>query len=167
MPRFVRLSLIAWLILAGGLRAQYPVEDPPRPYKPLHPTTKAELDRLEAIKLFAVAIKKERDNRLLEATHLYEEAVRLDPKSPAPLRALVPLYLALDRVEDAFIVCRKVLELDPNDHDTGYLYGRQLRAQNRPKEALEVLTRVVAMPKLGDHLDLKAQVHHDLAILYE
>jgi tetratricopeptide (TPR) repeat protein len=169
MPRFALPSVLltAWLSTAGALSAQYVAEDEAKPLKPVHPTTAAEEQHLRAVKIYGLAVQRERDNHLLEAISLYEEAARLDPKSPAPLKALVPLYLALDRLDDAYASCEKVLKLDPGDYETGYLYARQLRLHDKPKEALAVLRRLVALPKLRKRPDVKGQVLFDVGVLQE
>jgi tetratricopeptide (TPR) repeat protein len=169
MRRFAQTSVIlsAWLLTVGPLSAQYLAEDKPKPHVPVKPTTVAEAQRLEAVKVYALAAQKERDNHLLEAATLYEEAARLDPKSPAPLKALIPLYLALDRIDDAFAHCEKVLERDPNDYETGYLYARQLRVHEKSSEALVILERIVGIPKLKNRPDVKGQLLFDIGVLDE
>ena len=96
----------------------------------------------------------------LRPLRAYEEAARLDPDAAAPLRALAPIYLALDRTDDALEACRKALELDPDDYDTASFYGRQLRAVNKVKEAIAVLQRTAALPGMKERPDLRLQICH-------
>jgi tetratricopeptide (TPR) repeat protein len=168
MSFFVRTFLgpVALLLVPPTLRAQLG-EDKPPIHVPARPATRAELDRLEALKLYAVAVLQERDGRLIEAVRTYEEARRLDPDAVAVHRGLAGLYLGLDRADDALAACRRVLELDADDVATGYLYSRQLRLQNKAAEALPVLVRIAALPALKDRPDLLVQVQFDLGVLYE
>jgi tetratricopeptide (TPR) repeat protein len=141
--------------------------DPPTRHVPIKPVTRQELDHLEAVKLYGRGMALEHQNRLLEATRTFEEARRLDPDSAAVHRALVPLYFALDRLDDALASCQRVLELDPNDFETGYRYARHLRVLGRHKEAMAVLTRIAQCPRLKDRLEVRAQIFYDLGQLQE
>jgi tetratricopeptide (TPR) repeat protein len=168
MPRLVASSL-AGLLLVGlsPLFAQPTDVDPPARHVPVKPATRQELDRLEALKLYALGAIQEHQSRLIEATHTYEQARRLDPESPAILRTLISLYFALDRTDDALAACRRVLELDPDDYDTGFRYARQLRGRGDTKEALTVLTRAAASPRSKEQLEIRAQIYNDLAQMQE
>ena len=161
-----RLALLAAALVVAPLCAQVPT-DPPTVHVPAKPADRRELDHFEALKAFALGAISERHNRLIEAVHAYEEAVRLDPNAAAPLRALAPLYLAVDRADDALEAYRKAIELDPDDVETGYSYGRQLRAANKPKDAIAVLERTAARPSVKDRPELRLQIHTDLGSLYE
>src|SRR4051794_20073093 len=102
----LRLAACAALAVALPLYAQQ-ADDPPTVHAPARPADRRELDHVEALKAFARGAVAEHDNRLLEAVAAYEEAVRLDPDAAAPLRALAPLYAALDRSDDALDAYRK------------------------------------------------------------
>jgi len=169
MSRLVASSLAGAALLVGlsPLSAQSPEVDPLTRHVPIKPATRQELDHLEAVKLYGLGAIAERQNRLIEATHTFEEALRLDPESAAIHRTLLALYFALDRIDDALASCRRVLELDPGDYEIGYRYGRQLRALGQTKEARAVLARTAACPQLKDRLDIRAQVFYDLGMLQE
>jgi len=157
-----------WALLAAApLFAQVPAADKPAPAAPARPASRQDLDHTEALKRYGQGLVREKHSQLLAAIRCYEEAARLDPDAAAPLKALVPLYLGVDRVEDALSCCRRAIELDPDDYDTGYLYGRQLRLLGRPQEAAAALARVAARPGLKEHPELRAQVCNDLGMLYE
>src|SRR5438105_4551087 len=96
--RFWLLSMAS--LAAAPLCAQEPAALPPV-HVPARPADRRELDHVEALKAFALGAVAERGHRLVEAVRAYEEAARLDPDAAAPLRALAPLYLALDRADDA------------------------------------------------------------------
>ncbi len=168
MSRLVVSSLAAWLLVAlKPAAAQTTDADPPTRHAPVKPATRQELDHLEAVKLYGKGVALEHQNRLIEATRTFEAARRLDPDSATIHRALVPLYFALDRLDDALTSCRRVLELDPGDYETGYRYARHLRALGRHKEASIILERTAACPRLKDSLEVRAQVFYDLGQLQE
>jgi tetratricopeptide (TPR) repeat protein len=173
MPWSARLALASvlsatFLLIGGPVLAQpVPESDRPARHVPARPATRRELDHREALRLYGLGMVHERRNRLLEAVRTLEEARRLDPDSAAIHKALIPLYVALDRVEDALGSCRQVLEIDPDDYQTGFLYARQLRALNRSSDARAVLARTVRAESLKTRPDLAAQAWFDLAVLSE
>lgn len=169
MPSSARLGLALALLAAAapGVRAQGPVSDRPEPFTPARPETREQLNRREAVTLYGLGALHEHNNRLLEAVRAYEGAARLDPEAAAPLKALVPLYLALDRLDDALAACRKALDLDPGAYETWHLYARQLRVHGRPKEAAAALDRALACPGLKERPELRVRIAFDLAVLRE
>lgn len=169
MARFYLLALLLVLVLSGReCRAQelYP-EDRPTVLVPLKPETRAESDRREARKLFARALLKQQEDRLLDALGDFEKARQLDPQSAKITRTLVPLYLALGRHEDALTACRKTLENDPADLETWFLYARQLKQLGRTQEALAALDKGVGSTAAEDRLDILVQMHFERGILRE
>jgi tetratricopeptide (TPR) repeat protein len=166
-PRLALLLALVPVLTISPLRAEPGGEEKPAPFKPLHKTTAEENNHREAQKLFALGLLRQRQDRLVEAQHLLEQASKLEPDTAPIYKALVPLYLALGRGEEAMLACRKTLDLDPDDHDTWYLYGRQLRDDGRFKEAIEALTKGSACSNVGEHLDLLVQMQFDLGTLHE
>ena len=163
-----RFGLAALVLVGSSALAQGPPgEDRPRPHVPLKPATKQDLDHAEALKLYARAVAAEQDSRLLEAIKSYEAAARLDPDAAAPHKALVPLYFAVDRADDAFAACRRVLELDPGDFEIAYLYARQLRVQGRTKDAAAAFEKALQCPALKERPDFHVQIAFDLGVLQE
>jgi tetratricopeptide (TPR) repeat protein len=159
------LTPLALLVAVAGVRAQ--AEDRPGRFVPLKPATRQELDRAEAVKLYGLAVAHEHNNRLLEAIRVLEEARRLDPEAPAPLKALAPLYLAIDRMDDALAVCHRILELDPDEYEMAYLLARQLRVLDRRTEAVGILEKTAARPGLKERPELRLQINLDLGLLQE
>jgi tetratricopeptide (TPR) repeat protein len=170
MPRTV-VSVAVALLTANLLPGQPPEAGPaaerPALHVPLRATTKAELDHLEAVTLCGLAALQEKQNRLVEASRTLEAARRLDPDAIPPIKALIPIYLALDRGDDALAGCRRVLEVNPDDCDIAYLYSRQLRVRGQLSEARAVLERAAASPAVGERLELEAQICFDLGVLCE
>jgi tetratricopeptide (TPR) repeat protein len=165
-PRWALIGLV--LVLAGPMLAQAPSDrEKPLPLEVKAPISRADLDHREAQRLYAQGLLDERKNRLVEAVRALEAAARLDPDAPAIPRALAPLYLALDRGDDAIAACRRTLALDREDYQTGYLLARQLRGLDRDKEAIAVLQKTVKAKKLRERPDQAAQLWFDLGLLQE
>src|SRR5262249_11489215 len=82
-------------------------------------------------------------------------------------RAMVPIYLALGRADDALTACRKTLELDPGDHETWFVLARQLREQGQVKESAQALEKGVACPSAQESLDVLVQMYFDLGNLQQ
>lgn len=165
ITRWASIGLV--IVLVGRLGAQMTPEDRPTRHVAVRAVSRAELDRLEARRLYGLAALQEHKNRLVEAVSSYEAAQRLDPDSLAIPRALLLVYLALDRTEDAFLAAQKVLRLDPGDYHTAFLYARQLRGIDRRKEAETVLELASRSPRLMERPDLAAQIWFDLGLLRE
>src|SRR5437764_1785563 len=115
MPLSARLflgslgALVAWT--AGG-RAQESPGDKPGPLPSIKPFTRDDLDHRESLKLYTMGLLQEQDNRLLEAVRTFEQARHLDPEAIPLYKKLIPLYLALERTDDALTACRRALDLD-------------------------------------------------------
>lgn len=163
-------SCLALIVLLGttlaDLRAQ-DFSDRPAPLTPRQARAQKELDHLEALKLYGMGLFCERDSRLLEALQKFEEAVKIDPEAGPLHRILIPLYLALNRNDEALAACRKTLDCDPDDFEIWYLYGRQLKGKGQPKEASAALTRALACPGLKEQADQFVQIALDLGALAE
>jgi tetratricopeptide (TPR) repeat protein len=155
----IRPGLVLGVLLAASAA---PAQSPA-----LRAPTRTELDQREAQRLYARALLQERDSRLIEAIESLEKALRLDPDSAHLHRAIVPLYLAVDRADDALQACSKALDLEAGDYETWYLYARQLKVQNETQKAIAALRRAVACPGLKDRPDMRLQVQFDLGVLHE
>ncbi len=160
-------AAVALLLLAGpALLAQ--IDGGPTPlHVPKSPPAKEALARREALRLYGAALVHERNNRLLEAAAHFEKAAKLDPESAAIARALVPLYLALDRGDDAVKAGEKVLTLDPDDHVTASVLARWMRRGGDLKGAMAMLRAAGRSKTLGRRPDQRAQVWFDLAQMQE
>jgi tetratricopeptide (TPR) repeat protein len=150
------------------LRAQTTqLEDRPEVFVPVRPLTPQESDEREARKLYALGEMRLRDDRLVDATRIFEQALPFDPDATPIHKALVPLYLALGRSNDALGACRKILDLDPADYETWVIYAKQLKNRGELKAARTALTRAVGCKGLAERLDLRLQLLYDLGLLCE
>jgi tetratricopeptide (TPR) repeat protein len=141
-------------------------QEPPRVVEG-GPKTAEDGDRLEAVKLFAEARAHERRREYASAVRLLERARQLDPRSAEVCKELVPLYLLLERVDDALECSRGAAELAPDDHPARYLYARQLRRHERNDEAIKVLAELAGAVDSQANPDLFVDVLMDLGSLYQ
>ncbi len=136
------LAALLALALAAPARAE-----PPAP--PPDPEQGRRLAR-EALAQYGLGVLQRRQDRLAAAARSLEQAVRLDPEAVPPRLALVPLYNALGRPNDAAAAAAAVLLLDPSQADTWRALAGLLHEMKRTPEAVSVLSRCVATPELAD-----------------
>jgi tetratricopeptide (TPR) repeat protein len=161
-------TLLTLLAAALPASAQLPeLEEQPALYVPVRPWTPQELNRQAALKVYALGVLCERDEHLLEALDHYEASLKLDPEALPVMRALLLLYIAVDRQDESLALTRKVLQGDPNDYRTSYVAARLLRSRNQFPEACDVLLTGLKSPRLAERPDLHQQMEFDLGILYE
>jgi tetratricopeptide (TPR) repeat protein len=165
--RWLALFTLVTAACTGARAQEQPPDDRPTPFVPLQPETRQDHDRRESLKQYVLGLLCQREDRLLEALSAFERAAKLDPQAGPVQQALIPMYLALDRAGSALAATRKALELIPDDHETWYLYARQLRTQGQFAEAAAALRKAVACPSLTDRPDLSHQLYLDLGVLLE
>jgi tetratricopeptide (TPR) repeat protein len=117
--------------------------------------------------LYGKGLALQHRTSLVEAMRTLEKARRLDPESAAIARALMPLYLALERRDEALACGRRALELEPADAVTAYELAQQLRARGKTEEAVDVLAQAAGSPRLKERPELRLQILFDLASLHE
>jgi tetratricopeptide (TPR) repeat protein len=171
MSRFSRacVALLA-LTLSGAplVHAQSPLSaDRDLPRVDPRPQTRTEARHAEALTLYSVGLLHERANRLVQAVKTLEEARDLDPDAAPIHKALVSLYLALDRDDAALAASQRILELTPGDAESWYLYARQLKAHDKTRASVAALIRGIACPCLRDMPELHMQMGFDLGVLCE
>ena len=74
-----------------------------------------------------------------KAMRSYEDSLRLDPQAVPVMKALLLLYIAIERYDDAIALARRALEQDPHDYHISFLYARQLRSKGKLEEACAIL----------------------------
>ena len=160
-------------LFAPLLHGQTPAEDRPEVFKApvLTPQEtehlKVEKRSREARTLFALGVMRHRGDRWLEAVTLLERVVKLEPDAAEAYRALIPLYLALAREEDALDACRKVLQLDPGDASAAYQLAKLQKADGKPREAIAALRSVAEIDRSKEQPELLYFILSDLAELQE
>ena len=143
------------------------LEDQPATFVPLRPQTTEEHDREEATRLFAAARALEDRHRLNEALDRLEEALKIEPESPAILGRLSRINLLLGRVDQAVTVAKTLIEVDPGDSRTlALLVNHYLERKNDPASAEALLKKVAENPKLDKSSPGYFLLQRDLGDLY-
>jgi tetratricopeptide (TPR) repeat protein len=152
---------------ANGQAEQPSLENPSDTFVPLRPRTQQELAQREALTLYGLGYLRQREDRLIEAMHLFEEALQLDPQSCPLRKALIPLYMALGRSPEALAASSQALNLDPEDYQTWSIYAQQLKNHGRLPEARAALSRALACSGVADLPELRVQLYFDLGVWCE
>jgi tetratricopeptide (TPR) repeat protein len=160
-------SCFLLFILSSGIQAQENRLRLPAPFVPRRPVSLQDMNHREALELYGIGMWCVENNRLLEAVDHLENAAKLEPAAAPIAKALIPLYLALDRAEDALAACKNHLKSNPDDYDIWHLYAGQLKGQGRMEEAIAAMTRAAACPSSPGHSHQFAQIWFDLGILQE
>lgn len=171
MPHVARTVLALGLLFTFALppvaaQRHQPPEDIPA-VLPTRAETPKVRDQREALHLYVLGLLCEREDRLLEALQAWERSAKLDPDVPAVHRGLIALYVALERPTDALAETETVLRLDPDDFHTWFFYARQLRVQDKLKDAATALRRGLDCSGSKEHPELCQQMFHDLGVLCE
>lgn len=161
------LSLVLFCPMGRAWGQDGGAQDKPEPAKPVHPLTPQDLTRREAMTLYGVAMTRQQADRLVDAVKLLEKARQLDPESAAIARVLAPLYLAVNRSDDALNAARKAVEQEPADYESWVLLGRQYKRLDRLQEAARAFDRALASHRLDDRPDLRSQFAYSAGRLRE
>jgi tetratricopeptide (TPR) repeat protein len=170
MPGCIRHALSLLVLLTCGLPVvlgQPNWHDRPTIYVPEKPPTKEDVQRRESLKQYMLGLLYLREDRLLDAVKTLEKAVELDPQATPITKMLIPFYVALDRAPEALKATRKVLDQDPEDFETWYLYARQLKVAGQAKEARAALLRGLKVPGIKTRPEVAQPMYLLLGQLYE
>ncbi|HYU06632.1 MAG TPA: tetratricopeptide repeat protein [Thermoplasmata archaeon] len=84
--------------------------------------------------------------RFQEAREHYAEALRLEPSSPWCLSAMAGLLVRIGDYQEAILLNRRILSLDPTDHSRWHGLGNLLFAfARRPSESVDAYRRAVEL----------------------
>jgi len=154
MPQVARSLLPLFFLLGVALPAaaqgRQPPEDEPIVAPVKHATDK-DRDHREGLNQYVLGLLCEREDRLVEALRAWENSAKLDADAPAVFRGLVALYVALERPSDAMTATETVLRLDPQDYRTWFFFARQLRVQEKLKDAAAALQSGLDCPAVKEH----------------
>jgi tetratricopeptide (TPR) repeat protein len=163
--------LVAFVAQSFALNTSHALDSGQTERQQLHGSTQSstqkELDQREALRLFAEGALCEREERRLEAMHAYEEAAKLDPEAVAIQKALLMIYLSVGRQDDAESLLKKVLQINPRDHEMSFLHSRLLRKRGALQEACTALQNGLLSTTLRDRPDLRVQMEYDLGQIME
>jgi tetratricopeptide (TPR) repeat protein len=177
MQRFV-LSVLFGLLAVGpevtraaetagpSLKFQ-DADDIVTPLTPLKPRTPEIQNRVEAMTRFATGRLLEQRGQSKEALEQYFKAVELDPEAVEVYRALVPLAIELDRVDEAMRYAVKAAELDPDDYELQLRIGAQFAAQQDFASALKYLEQSLKSPRLNRTSPAFVMLNIELGKLYQ
>jgi tetratricopeptide (TPR) repeat protein len=119
----------------------------------------------EARELYALGLLRLKADRLVDATQAFEHGLERDPYAANLHRALVPLYVALGRTDDALAAATKAVELDPKNVESWTLYARRLKHAGRLADAVGALAKARDCPGFHDRLELRLEVLNELAAM--
>lgn len=124
------------------------LEDPVVPLAPKVPRSAADLERVDAMALFAAGRLHEQRQEFNEALKLYQKALRHNPDNVTILRQVYQLALNLERVEEGIRFALKLVQLDPTDQVLIRRLGAHLTDRRDYAGALKLYERLREMPGL-------------------
>ncbi|HEV7299051.1 MAG TPA: tetratricopeptide repeat protein [Tepidisphaeraceae bacterium] len=131
----------------------------PRPALPAPATTRAAAKPApaEALMLYAQARRSLIDGQRFTAIKQLEQAIGIDPLSPAPYLLLAEAQLGEGTFNDKSIRSLETAsELDPTNADTRVELGRQYLAKGDVQRAIAHLRLAMATPRYREHEDVAA-----------
>jgi tetratricopeptide (TPR) repeat protein len=113
--------------------------------------------------LFDCARVAAEENRWKDSVELLKRANAVKPDDPAVLMKLAVESMQIGEVESARLASRRLYDLEPNNPDAQYVYGRILQDTQRFQEVLDPLARkmVAARPDDPHALFLLGMVDYD------
>jgi len=115
--------------------------------------------------LFDSARYAAEENRWKESAELLKRADVVKPDDPAVLMKLAVEYMQIGELESARLASKRLYDLQPDNADVQYVYGRILQETQRFQEILEPLVRkmVAARPNDPHALFLLGMINYDQA----
>jgi tetratricopeptide (TPR) repeat protein len=103
------------------------------------------------------------DNRWKDSVELLERADAVKPDDPAVLMKLAVEYMQTGELERARLASKRLYDLEPENPDAQYVYGRIMQETQRFQEILDPLARkmVAARPNDPHALFLLGMVDYD------
>lgn len=131
----------AWAAEDDEPPAPLELDDPVEPRK--SERTPQEQDRLQALKLFGAARRKEEDDEV-EAVRMYQRAHRLDPQALPVLERMVPLLFKLKREEEGVRYAIRAVRLGADNLLLVQQLALHLTQQGEIDDALPLYDRLLA-----------------------
>jgi tetratricopeptide (TPR) repeat protein len=100
--------------------------------------------------LFDSARVAAEDNHLKDSVELLKRADAVKPDDPAVLMKLAIEYMQIGELEGARLSSRRLYDLEPENPDAQYVYGRILQQTQRFQEILEPLARKMVTERPND-----------------
>lgn len=172
-----RGSVVAWLVLSAVVSAAesspplklrwQDADDEVVPLIPRQPRTAAMQNKLEAVAWYGTGRLLEARNELQGALKAYRKAVEIDPEAIDIYRALVPLALRLDQVEEAIKLAVKAVELDPEDYELLLRIGVQFARQRDFDAGVKHLEQALKSKRLEKESPTFVMLNIELGMLYQ
>jgi tetratricopeptide (TPR) repeat protein len=137
-----------------------------QPLQPVRPRSAEVQNKVEAAAWFATGRLLETRQDFRGALNAYRKAVELDPRSIEIYRALVPLAMQMDQVEEALRLAMRAVELDPQDYELLLRIGVQFARQRDFAAAIKYLDQAVRSPRLDQRSPAFVMLHVELGVLY-
>jgi tetratricopeptide (TPR) repeat protein len=90
------------------------------------------------------------ENRWKDSVELLKRADAVKPDDPAVLMKLAVEYMQIGELERARLASKRLYELEPNNPDAEYVYGRVLQETQRFQEILDPLARKMVAERPND-----------------
>jgi tetratricopeptide (TPR) repeat protein len=166
------LDLVAVLLHHGYVQDAAKLMGAIRPAKPgasyvhvLARVREAEGRKAEAHELMAQALRMQpksydilfdsarfaaEENRWKDSVELLERADAVKPNNPAVLMKLAVEYMQIGELERARVASKALYDIEPDNPDTQYIYGRILQQTQRFQEILAPLARKMVAERPND-----------------
>ena len=90
------------------------------------------------------------ENRWKESVELLQRADAVKPDDPAVLLKLAVEYMQIGELESARLASKRLYDLEPDNPDAQYVYGRILQETQRFQEVLDPLARKMVAKRPND-----------------
>ena len=84
-----------------------------------------------------------------EALKIYDKLSTLTADIKTLLQSAA-FYIEQEKFEQAIVVCKKILQIDPKNPDAYFYQGNIFYKQDKPKEAIEMFSKVVELDQKAD-----------------
>ncbi len=164
MNRTKRLwASLAVSVLSAFASGQEAIEDKPRVLPPTPPLASGK----DALDGYIRGLQASKRSGLIESLKQLEIALIADPESLAVKQALVPIYLTLERRDDARKLGLEVLAKKPAEFELALITGRICRQMKRHEEAAKLLESARKQSALRELPALRVQILIELAAASE
>ncbi|MSR80829.1 MAG: tetratricopeptide repeat protein [Gemmataceae bacterium] len=150
-------------VLSAAVSGQEAFEDKPKILPPFPPSALGK-DSLDG---YIRGLQASKRSGIIESLKQLEIALIADPDSLAVKQALVPIYLTLERRDDARKLGLEVLAKKPAEFELALITGRICRQMKRHEEAAQVLEMARKQSALRELPALRVQILIELAAASE
>ena len=150
-------------VLSAAASGQEAFEDKPKVLPPIPPSASGK----DSFDGYIRGLQASKRSGIIESLKQLEIALIADPESLAVKQALVPIYLTLERRDDARKLGLEVLAKKPAEFELALITGRICRQMKRHEEAAQVLEMARKQSALRELPALRVQILIELAAASE